>query len=203
MLLNSSSKVNQTLIEDGTTALMAAVMSQHLGVAITLLEHGANVNIISKTGLSPLMVACASGNLELVELLIQWEADITHEDQEGNSCLLVVCQEGHANIAKLLIDKGCKVDIKRTNDNTTPLLMAIQQRHYEVSQLLISYNANVNARNSKGATPLLMAASFGDINLVKLLLDSGAITVRYYCELNSFEYGSSRNDSPGFSRTER
>ena len=44
----------------------------------------------------------------------------------------------------------------------------------EIAELLIARGADVNARNSNGATALIYAATFNQKKIIKLLLDHGA-----------------------------
>jgi ankyrin repeat protein len=44
-------------------------------VAKSLLELGADINLVDNLGRTPIMSACRAGNKELVELLITYKAD--------------------------------------------------------------------------------------------------------------------------------
>ena len=45
-----------------------------------------------------------------------------------------------------------------------------------MASFLVKKGANVNARNSEGKTPLMLAAQHGHIDIAKLLLENGART---------------------------
>jgi hypothetical protein len=59
-------------------------------------------------------------------------------------------------------------------DKNTALHFSVIQKNYEAAELLLQAAALVDARNSDGRTPLMLAALAGDERLVRSLLRSGA-----------------------------
>jgi len=65
-----------------------------------------------------------------------------------------------------------------------------------IAKLLIDKGADVNVANYNGATALIFAAIFNRIELVKLLLDSGANPeLRDDCENRALEHAQMQNAS--------
>uniref|UniRef100_A0A0E0QN18 Serine/threonine-protein kinase BSK1-like TPR repeats domain-containing protein n=1 Tax=Oryza rufipogon TaxID=4529 RepID=A0A0E0QN18_ORYRU len=60
------------------------------------------------------------------------------------------------------------------NLDDTPLNMAISSKSLECVKLLIQAGADVNFRDSNGATYVMMAANYGFSGIMKCLLDAGA-----------------------------
>lgn len=60
------------------------------------------------------------------------------------------------------------------NRITDDLFQAVQNNKLDAAQKLLERGANVNARDEKGATPLMHAAVYATPQLMKLLLDKGA-----------------------------
>src|SRR5437868_11256168 len=59
----------------------------------------------------------------------------------------------------------------------TPLHSVAESDHIDTSahiKLLLDHNADINARDNRGWTPLYMAVIFGHMNSIKTLLDNGA-----------------------------
>ncbi len=60
----------------GITALHAAVQKEgHLDVVVALLEHGADVDVLTAKGNTPLMYAAAGGHTECAEVLLDYSAN--------------------------------------------------------------------------------------------------------------------------------
>ncbi len=112
------------------------------------IEKSADINsLVSLNGkqLSQLMVACLHGNVDYVQALLEVPGiKVDLQSQDGNHALHCVCQAGHTRIASLLL-----------NSSQDP-------QHI------------VNLTNKKGVSPLIVASSRGDTELVSLLLQSGA-----------------------------
>lgn len=132
-----------------------------------LLDAGANPNaIINATPrarmregsprivfATALMRAAFSGDIEVVKLLLAHGADshIHSSDRETN--LMAACAEGFINGYHRLRDP---------------------KERLETVKLMVSLGEDVNAADSYGITPLMDAANFGDIEIVRYLISQGA-----------------------------
>lgn len=86
---------------------------------------------------------------------------------------------------KIMLKRGANVDsIDINNDNLTPLMVAARHTYRvgaEMSELLVKNGADVNARASKGSTPIMFASwstavHYEDeyVKVIKLLIKNGA-----------------------------
>ena len=152
-------------------------------------------------GLSPLMVAIYRGAAEMVELLRRFGSppDIHEASALGDLAALRACVEahpdsvgtagadgftplhlasffGHAEAATLLLDKGADVRAWGSNAlRNQPLHAAIAgKRDPGVIRALLEHGADVNAVAGGGYTPLHLAASRGDVELLAQLIGRGA-----------------------------
>jgi uncharacterized protein len=92
---------------------------------------------------------------------------------------------GSIKCVKAMIKRGANVNsVDENNDKLTPLMVAARHTYrvrYEMNELLIKSGANVNARASRGSTPI-MFASWGTaqhyedeyVKVVKFLIRNGA-----------------------------
>ena len=71
-----------------------------------------------------------------------------------------------------LIQQGSDVNVKERRGEATPLMYAAAFGSLDAMRLLIDEGADVNARNTAGATALMWAAT--DLAKIRLLLDKGA-----------------------------
>lgn len=89
---------------------------------------------------------------------------------DPNSELLKAADSGDVLLAKRALDHGANVEIN--NRGSTPLLLAIQNHDPQMVKLLLERGANpsVRAKHSHGETPLTLAARYGGVAVVELLL---------------------------------
>lgn len=122
---------------------------------------------VDTVGLSLLEAAVNSGNLELVRYLVSKEKP----NNRTNDALCLAARLGHGDIVRYLVEE-CSADVKTTG----------AARTYVRSSLNGFYAALVHPH--KGS-PLLQAAEFGHMELVKYLMDKGA-------DVNAVQKGNNR-----------
>jgi hypothetical protein len=151
-------------------------------------------------GLTPLLYAARENCLACVDALITHGVDLDKPDPDGVSPLLFAILNNNRDIAKRLIEAGADVD-QWDMFGQAPLFAAIGRREANsvtandqlnetdgltVVRMLLEAGANPNmqlyfrpakARGgplSRGTTPLIVAASSADIEVLRLLLEHGA-----------------------------
>ena len=88
--------------------------------------------------------------------------------------LLNAAKAGDLVQVKALVDAG-EAEINVIDSfQTTPLMMAVDNRHLAVAEYLLQHGADIHLDNKYGYTPLMQAVMRNDPNMVKLLLDKGA-----------------------------
>jgi ankyrin repeat protein len=155
----------------------------------TLIDEGADVNILTGTGYTPLMTSSEktkdTSSLETVKLLLDSGADVNLKSSDGNIALMFAVRTSRntssLETVKFLIDKGSNVNTK-DNVGHTPLMVACRYSHenssLETVQLLLDSGANINEKNLAGETALTFAITSirttSSLDTVKLLLENGA-----------------------------
>lgn len=161
--INGDVQVLQSIIEgkaipvdfvvEGWTSLMFAASNCHYDAMEFLTRKGANPNFHHEC-YTVLMSACAS----------------TKQSQD----VRLKC-------VQLLLDCGASVNVKQHN-GITPLMIACKEGSKKVVEELIKRNANINAQDVMGWTPLIWSVNHfkhGDIEIILLLLNAGAdISIR-------------------------
>ena len=122
-----------------------------------------------------LLEAAKQNNIEQARKAIVLGASIDCRDFSGFTSLYLACTLGNMQIAELLVASGANVDQAFGKRKQTLLHWAAEQSSTGVATFLLSHKANVNAQQSDGSTPLLLAAKHGHHYLVQLLLKHDAL----------------------------
>ncbi|CAH0549306.1 unnamed protein product [Brassicogethes aeneus] len=160
---------------NGNSPLMFAVNKNHTETAEFLINQGANVNLRgSKDKIMALHVAAATGNVEIVNVLVSNGADIDAQDINGKSPLIYAVRKNHTETAKFLINKGADVNLRGSKDNATALHDAAATGNVEIAKVLLSKDADIDAQDINGCSPLIFAVSKNHTETAKFLINQGA-----------------------------
>ncbi|KAL6617761.1 ankyrin repeat-containing domain protein [Neocallimastix sp. 'constans'] len=152
------------ICECGNTALYVATFSfsrhRSLGLIRSLLDHGANPNILSQYCLTPLMVACKDQLDAVAELLLQYNADPNLQDMDGNSALIMACNRGGLNMVNILLaSKNININTS-TKDGYTPLMIACNKRYLDITKMLIEAQSKFSLKNYYGQTAFHLCCNY-------------------------------------------
>jgi ankyrin repeat protein len=151
-------------------------------------------------GLTPLMYAIRENCMACVETLIKYKVDLDKPDPDGLSPLVLAVHNNNWDISKRLIEAGADVNqwdkfgraplFTAVGNNKATDVMAndslFETDGKTIVRMLLEAGANPNmqlffrpskARGgplSRGTTPLIVAASAADIDMIRLLLEHGA-----------------------------
>jgi hypothetical protein len=95
--------------------------------------------------------------------------------EDAFTLLTLACFNGHVDsVDRLLAIDGVNIDQPSRYDQWTPIHAASLQGHKYIVEALISVGADVNQTTRSGETALLLAATCGRIDVIRLLADAGA-----------------------------
>jgi len=136
-----------------------------------LLQRGFDPNTPDPDSRHGLLVALNAKSFQAAQTLATWPK-VTVEVRNGadESPLMLAALAGELELCRLLIERDA--DVNKTG--WTPLHYAATNGHLEVMRMLLDQNAYIDAESPNGTTPLMMAAHYGSVGAVKLLLESGA-----------------------------
>jgi len=182
-LLDKGLNVNITFAHDesefsGMTALMVASLRGYAELVETLIKRGADVNLKRYVGDTALMFAARTDSVKTVDALLRAGANPNAQvlsPHAGEITPLSSAINSHSSnrveIAKLLI--GAKAELNPKGEFfASPLASAVED--LEMVKLLIASGADVNQKNFRGATALMVAAGAGTPSVVRYLLEKGA-----------------------------
>jgi ankyrin repeat protein len=159
----------KSLDSGGLTPLLYAARENCLACVDVLLEHRADIDLPDPDGVSPLLVAVMNANWDLARRLILAGADVDQWDIYGEAPLYTAID------LRSRVDGG-RASIDPTNATTgLALITLLLERGANPNMQLFFKPANVRGGNhTRGATPLIRAATNGDLDVVTLLLKHGA-----------------------------
>lgn len=174
-LLAAGAKPNIALMF-GETPLMAAVDRGRREVVRLLLSHGADPNARETSGgQTGLMWAAAEKHSDIVSLLIENGADVNAHSNEGFTPLFFAAQQGDVESSRAILAAGGNIDEVMPKSLETPLIVASASNFAGVASLLLENGANTEVVDSRGNTPLHLAARHKKgTEVVKVLLQHGA-----------------------------
>mgnify|MGYP001217910321 CR=1 FL=1 len=137
-----------------------------------LLECGCPVNAGDYDQRTCLHLASSEGNLKMLNLLFDYQANLEVYDRWGGTPLSDAVREGHSAIAKALIGRGATLgyDEEKTSGELCSLAASGDVNRIK---LLLQGKCDPNAADYDKRTCLHLAASSGNMHVMKLLVNEG------------------------------
>jgi ankyrin repeat protein len=161
--------------------ILAAKRNGSASLVLCLLDHGADAGARETDQDTALDMSARAGDLETVRLLIAKSAAI------GKSALGNAVKSNQAPVARLLLANGADINAASTFQrqmrngplaigHMTPLMWAAPFGSPQMIQVLLEAGADVNGKDVRGMTPLMLAVASEtqDAGVVRLLLRAGA-----------------------------
>ncbi|KAK0642194.1 ankyrin repeat-containing domain protein, partial [Cercophora newfieldiana] len=166
---------------DGMTPLMLALETprENLGAVKLLVSRGADVNIADNKGCTALFHATrwvlSTLLTEVVEVLLHAGADVGHRNDDGLTALYWAARRGHIAAVTMLLEAAAKLSESESNEvGGSALCNAAVSGREAVAALLIARGVDINFRDARGQTPLLLACEKGQIAIAEMLISHGA-----------------------------
>ncbi|MGE4243037.1 ankyrin repeat domain-containing protein [Ramlibacter sp.] len=148
-----------------------AIMRDRAPVVATLLQRGFDANTLNEKGEHGLFIALREGSLKVADVLVKWpKTNVEWRNGVDESPLMMASLHGRMDMVRKLVARDA--DVNKTG--WTPLHYAATNGHLDVMAFLLEHHAFVDSESPNKTTPLMMAAHYGSIEAVKLLLDEGA-----------------------------
>jgi ankyrin repeat protein len=177
----------------GVTPLYLACVNGSAPVIAKLLDAGADANSATTEGETALMTVARTGNVEAAKILIAHGADVNSKEQwRQQTPLMWAAAECHPEVEQELIAHGAEVNGKQVEwqwerqmtkeprekwmplGGLTPLHFAARQGCLAGAEVLVKADAQINAVNPNGFSPILLAIINGHYDVAAYLVEQGA-----------------------------
>ncbi|ESO82392.1 hypothetical protein LOTGIDRAFT_134675, partial [Lottia gigantea] len=165
---------------DDDTPLYFAVTSGNVQVVDILVDAGCDVNVKttdeSILSLAIEMKAIQNPTSDIVAKLITAGSNVNASDVYGYTPLMQAASCKDLDSMKLLIQHGADIHSEEYTDGDTPL-MCVVKKIFPIDILMnycLERGADVNLRNKKGQTLLMIVAANNKIQIFQQLIDAGA-----------------------------
>lgn len=126
---------------------------------------------------------------EIVELLIDGGLEVNGRDNFGKTALMLAATSNDVPVIEVLLKKGADINIQDSY-GFTALIWSILLNNPEATKYLLKHRPDTNLQTkdkieggpATGCTALMYANKLNDIEIVKLLLSSGAKPTSLNCE---------------------
>jgi ankyrin repeat protein/serine/threonine protein kinase len=190
--------------KDGSTAVLIAGANNRLGVLKLLFSNGANLLAVNKDGWNLFHYCAKTGHGDVIVWLTDAAADklsqmVKTKSKEGNTPALIAVTNGQLQSLQLLVKAGANMHTIN-KDGWTMLHKCAKYGHHEICSYLIEQYRSSNdlsqmmkCRTNEGNSPALIAASNGQLRILKLLIEAGANVQTMNKEKSTLLHKCSRN----------
>ncbi|XP_067653188.1 serine/threonine-protein phosphatase 6 regulatory ankyrin repeat subunit A-like [Haliotis asinina] len=161
--------------DEEMTAVLSVVSHGKYEAFNILVKNGADLSAIDEDGDNILHLACREGHVKIVNyILIENIVDINAKNSDGETPVMLAANSGDREIFDNLVRKGADLSaIDEDGDNI--LHLACRGGNVKiVNYILIQNIVDINAKNSDGETPVMLAANSGDREIFDSLVRKGA-----------------------------
>ena len=138
----------------------------------TLVEKGANVNLITEEGYTVAHYAAQSGSLELVQWLTMHGVNIWR-GHNVRTIIHYAARSGNLELVQWLVNQGANVN-RKSRRELSVMHYAARSGSLELVQWLAEQGASINVQNKYSVSVLHYAAQSGNLELVQWLVEQGA-----------------------------
>jgi len=136
-----------------------------------LIARGFDVNTAGPTGLHGLLLAIKEPSPKVISVLLDAPGvQVEQRNSNDESALMLAALAGMREVCERLI--ALDADVNKTG--WTPLHYAASAGREDIVKLFLDHYAYIDAESPNQSTPLMMAAMYGSVATVSLLLDAGA-----------------------------
>ncbi len=177
LLLENSALIDEKFSEK-FTALYVAAQFGHAKVIQELLRNKVNVNVLTNQKESPLHIAALHGFPHTVRILLKAKIFVDIETKGKKTPLIAAVETGHFQTTKILIKAKANVNI-HSEIGEMPLTFATINKNLPIIKLLLKAKADPEVKINNFRAPFLIAAQYGNIEMLDLFFQHGISNIDY------------------------
>ncbi|XP_059139289.1 serine/threonine-protein phosphatase 6 regulatory ankyrin repeat subunit A-like [Physella acuta] len=185
---NNDTALHHTIFKGYAMRGLRNVISDTLPCIITLLiennaniharngqEHGADISKVNKDGMTALMWAAKTNNGNVLKLLLDLKPEVNCVDLQQTTAFAHAVMSRNVQMLANLIQAGADVNIASNCQVECNAICILFYKHKELTKYLLECGADVNLICDSLCSPLFVAVLYNDTELVKLLIQHGAV----------------------------
>ena len=153
LLLTNKAEVD-AMTPSSQTPLILAAGQKKSEVVEALLAAGANVNAQLENHHTALSLAVKANDERTASVILARKPDLEMRGENNLTVLQSAVANRQDSLAELLLRTGANPNVFDDQYGNTPLHWAVDPKRKPLVKLLLAHQANVNARNNSGLTPL-------------------------------------------------
>ncbi|MDP2293624.1 MAG: ankyrin repeat domain-containing protein [Actinomycetota bacterium] len=157
----------------GRTALLLAVVGDHVAVAEVLVAHGASADSFDDRHDTPWLATGTTGSVAMLEALLPARPDMTLRNRYGGVSIIPASERGHVEYVRRVATAG--IDVDHVNDlGWTALLEAVilgdgSEPYQEIVRILLAAGADRALADRDGTTAAEHARRMGQHAVLAML----------------------------------
>ena len=157
----------------GRTPLMNAALNGNVQAVKSMIKRGADPSLTDNKGWNTLHFAAQGGDTDIISLIHTHLPNIESKTGQGYTPLMLAASTGNLHAVKWFLEKGATVACEDKRGCNT-LHHAAQGGDTDIISLIHTHLPNIESKTGQGYTPLMLAASTGNLHAVKWFLEKGA-----------------------------
>ncbi|KYQ92184.1 ankyrin repeat-containing protein [Tieghemostelium lacteum] len=182
---NQQQKVKEDLPPEWDDLFCLCYDNEYEVVQELLKDEPSRINITDNTKSTVLHIVTAKGHINTLKVLLtHFNFDINTQNAKGHNPLIIAACNGNLEIFNMILEYG-KHNLQLSSNNMeTSLFFAVSNGHMEIVKKLLEYSQKVHDEkehkeyldsfNIHGVSPIHVAVLKNNMDLLKMLLESGA-----------------------------
>ncbi len=154
-----------------TSTLLTAITNNDTAIVSSLLKNGADISVVDDDSDNVLMYAAMYSTAACMKQLLQKGADPNAKNKLGETAILWCSHD--LEKTKILLEYKADVNIRTSTGNTAFLAACVGQAQTEMVRIMLQYKGDPLVVNNRKENSLLLASTYGDTSLARLLINSG------------------------------